>query len=291
MKIVNIIGGLGNQMFQYAFLVALRESCGVETCYDASLFKTYPLHNGFELEKLFRITARQAPLEEIRKLTYHTSNYFIWRILKRFPHRSTQCFEPSDSRFTYSLLEDPNDLYYYGIWQDPRYFNQFKGIIRQEFSWKDPLDEKNKSFYNQFRAHHTVSIHVRRGDYLKEWRYEGICGIEYYKKAIGHVLSSDGVTEVSFALFSDDIPWCIEHIIPLLQGRPYTIVDWNSGAESHKDMRLMSACRTNIIANSSFSWWAAYLNTHPDSMVFAPRKWTNADVLSKRQLDDWVLID
>lgn len=278
-------------MFQYAFLIALRESSGVETYYDASLFKTYPLHNGFELGRLFQITAHQAPISEIRKLSFYTSSYPLWRILKRLPHRTTQCFEPSDSRFTPSLLEDPRDLYYFGVWQDPRYFNQYKEIIRQEFSWKDPLDEKNQSFYNQFAAHHTVSIHVRRGDYLKEWRYKGICGVEYYEKAIKLAIGSDGIGDVAFAVFSDDIPWCVKYIIPLLQGRTYTLVDWNSGAESNKDMRLMSACQTSIIANSSFSWWAAYLNIHPDSTVFAPGRWTNAIVLSKRQLDDWVLVD
>ena len=291
MKIVNILGGLGNQMFQYAFLVALRETSGVETCYDASVFKTYPLHNGFELDRLFRITAQQAPANEIRALTYYTSSYLFWRILKRFPHRSTQCFEPSDSRFTPSLLEDTRDLYYLGIWQDPRYFNQYKEIIRKEFSWRDSLDERNQSTYNQLAAHHTVSIHVRRGDYLKEWRYEGICGVDYYEKAVELAIGSEGNEDVTFALFSDDIPWCTEYIVPLLHDRPYLIVNWNLGSDSHKDMRLMSACRTNIIANSSFSWWAAYLNIHPDSIVIAPKRWTNANVLSRRQLDDWVLVD
>ena len=100
MKIVNILGGIGNQMFQYAFLVALRESSKTEVLYDASVFKTYPLHNGFELDRRFKITARQATPKEIRKLTYYTTSYFWYRVFKRFPKRKTMQFEPAHSVYT-----------------------------------------------------------------------------------------------------------------------------------------------------------------------------------------------
>ena len=262
MKIVNILGGVGNQMFQYAFLVALREESGIETAYDASVFKTYPLHNGFELEKLFNITAQQASKKNIRELSFYTSNYFWWRVFKRLLHKKTQVFEPPHSVYTPSLLTDKRDLYYYGIWQDHRYFDSHKDTIRKEFTWKKDLDLTNRTAFDKFSTHDTVSVHIRRGDYLKEWRYKGICELDYYKKAIACVKEQFGQDNLHFAIFSNDIPWSKENIIPLLGENTYTIVDWNQGIASSNDMRLMSACRINIIANSSFSWWAAYLNIH-----------------------------
>lgn len=289
MKIVNILGGIGNQMFQYAFLVALREATGCEVCYDASVFKTYPLHNGFELDRRFNIMARQATPKEIWKLTYYTTSYFWYRIFKRFPKRKTMQFEPKHCAFTPELLKDKRDLYYYGIWQDHHYFDDYKEIIKKEFAWKEPLDERNRICYDEFVKGETVSIHIRRGDYLKEWRYKNICELDYYQKAITHVKELYG-KKMNYAIFSNDIAWCQDNIVPLLDDSRYTMVDWNQGAESYKDMRLMQACKANIIANSSFSWWGAYLNIHSEPMVIAPKKWTNADVCFDRQLSDWLLI-
>lgn len=290
MKVVNILGGIGNQMFQYAFMMALRTSTGIETRYDASVFKTYPLHNGFELDRRFCITARQATKEEIKKLTFYTESYFLYRIIKRLPHRRTQQFENAHCVYQPDLLKDRRSLYYYGIWQDHRYFDAYKDVVRKEFTWREPLDERNQQYYEKFVSRPTVSLHIRRGDYLKEWRYRNICELGYYQQAIEYVCNRFS-PDLSFAIFSNDMKWSQEHIVPLLKGNDYTLVSWNQGADSYKDMRLMSACQYNIIANSSFSWWAAYLNIHNAPFVIAPKKWTNADVWFDRQLPEWVLIE
>ena len=289
MKIVNILGGIGNQMFQYAFLVALRESTKEEVCYDASVFKTYPLHNGFELERRFKISAKQANPKEIRKLTYYTTSYFWYRVFKRFPKRKTMQFESNHCAFTPELLEDKRSLYYYGIWQDHHYFDAYKDVIRKEFEWKETLDDRNQKCYNDFSVGKTVSIHIRRGDYLKEWRYKNICELYYYQKAIAYVKNHYGV-DMAYAIFSNDTEWCKENIVPLLDDSKYTMVSWNQGADSYKDIRLMQACKVNIIANSSFSWWGAYLNIHNDSLTIAPKKWTNDVAYFQRQLDEWILL-
>lgn len=287
MKIVNILGGIGNQMFQYAFLVALRESTKAEVLYDASVFETYPLHNGFELSKRFNITARQASKSEIRELTYYTSSYLWYRIFKRFPKRKTMLFEPPHGLYTPELLHDSGNYYYYGIWQNHLYFDAYRDTIKKELSWKEPLDKKNKKVFDEFKEGTTVSIHVRRGDYLKEWRYKNICEIDYYEKAINYIISR-GYDKLKYAIFSNDIPWCEKFIIPLLGTVDITMVDWNQGADSYKDIELMSACSINIIANSSFSWWGAYLNIHENPIVIAPQKWTNADARFERQLPEWI---
>lgn len=291
MKIVNIIGGLGNQMFQYAFLIALHESTMQDSYYDASLFKTYPLHNGFELNKCFNITLKQAEVTDIKRLSYYTTSYFWFRVLKRIHRRRTQLFEPAHSEYTPSLLASPEDKYYIGIWQDHRYFDAYKDLIKKEFSWKQILDDNNLHYYNIFRSQLTVSIHIRRGDYLNDWRYKDICELDYYQRSIEKVKSLFPGRDYSFAIFSNDIVWCRDNIVPLLGDHRFTIIDWNQGPRSSIDMQLMSACMVNIIANSSFSWWAAYLNIHDNAIIIAPQKWTNADVHFNRQLDSWILIN
>lgn len=290
MKIVKIIGGLGNQMFQYALLVALRETFHEEVLMDVSTFNTYKLHNGFELERVFQISARRASEQETRKLTRFTCNYKLSRIYRKLlPNKRTEKVESRRCRFDPTVLTDDRDLYYEGIWQNHRYFDAFKKIIRREFQLRVPLDERNASQAEHFGRTLTVSLHIRRGDYLKHKNYRGLCGIDYYKKAIGHVHGKYGHEAVEFAVFSNDMSWCSQHIVPLLQGCPITLVDWNKGKDSYKDMCLMSACRVNIIANSSFSWWAAYLNGHIDKEVIAPKVWTNMPVEFDRQLPEWTL--
>lgn len=290
MKIVNILGGIGNQMFQYAFAIALREAIGADVYYDASVFETYPLHNGFELDRCFKVSLKQASPSEIEKLTYYTKSYFWWRVFKRLPRRKTQQYEPADGVFTPELLKDKRDMYYIGIWQDHKYFDKYKDIIAKELSWKEPLNARNQKVFDDFMAHDTVSLHIRRGDYLQNWRYKNICELDYYKRAIAY-LKDAGYTDVQYAVFSNDISWCQENIVPLLGNAKITIVDWNQGSDSSNDMRLMQACKINVIANSSFSWWAAYLNCNEKPLVIAPEKWTNAEVHYKRQLDEWVLIE
>ena len=291
MKIVNIIGGLGNQMFQYAFLLALREHTGDECYMDTSKFATYGLHNGFELNRVFNISCRCATKDELKKVTRYTTNYKLSRIYRKLlPNRKSEVIE-SMPRCTYidNIFADAvGDKYYEGIWQNEKYFNDIKPIIYNEFSFKQKPSARNAQFCEQFETGTTVSIHIRRGDYLKHKNYKGLCGLDYYTKAIEYVKSKYG-KDISFAIFSNDITWCEANIRPLLTDYNVTLVDWNKGEESYNDMRLMSCCKVNIIANSSFSWWAAYLNKHSNNEVIAPAVWTNMPVEFKRQLSDWTL--
>ena len=288
MKIVKIIGGLGNQMFQYALLVALRETFREEILMDVSTFASYKLHNGFELERVFTITAQKATASEIQSLTHYTHNYRLSRIYRRlFPVKSTEKIENGRCRFDETVLIDDRSLYYDGIWQNYLYFDRFKDKIKQEFTYSIPLDDRNMKVEKDFRENLTVSLHIRRGDYLRHKNYIGLCGLDYYTAAVEYVKGKYG-PDINFAVFSNDMPWCEEHILPMLGGR-YLSVDWNIGMDSYKDMRLMSACRVNIIANSSFSWWAAYLNEHLDREIVAPKKWTNMPVEFNRQMPSWTL--
>ena len=291
MKIINISGGLGNQMFQYAFLLAMREATGDDCLMDASKYATYNLHNGFELTEVFDISARCATKQELKKVTRYTTNYKLSRVYRKFlPKKKTEVIEPMPS-CTYMpdiFSKARGDLFYEGIWQNEKYFSQVRPLILKEFTYKHSMSEQNKAASEKFAQKLTVSLHIRRGDYLLHKNYIGLCGVNYYTEAINYVKDKYG-TDIQFAIFSNDMPWCQENIMPMIEEYDCTLVDWNKGKESYNDIRLMGYCRVNIIANSSFSWWAAYLNQNEGKEVIAPAKWTNMPVEFKRQLDGWTL--
>lgn len=292
MKIINISGGLGNQMFQYAFLLAMREATGDECIMDASKYATYKLHNGFELSNVFNITARCATKEELKRVTRYTTNYKLSRIYRKLlPKKRTEVIEPMPScEYLPNIFKEAKgDRFYEGIWQNEKYFGHIRPIILQEFSYRQPLSIQNKETAKKFAEGTTVSMHIRRGDYLLHKNYIGLCGLDYYASAINYVKEKYG-SQVKFAIFSNDMDWCKDNILPLIIGYEYTMVDWNKGAESYNDIRLMGYCRVNIIANSSFSWWAAYLNQNEDKEVIAPKVWINPPIKLNPQLRNWKLL-
>lgn len=258
---------------------------------DTHLFKRFKMHNGFELKRLFNITAKEASKQQIKTLTRYTEYYKLYRFFFHyFPRKKTERTESHNFDFNPRLLKENGDFYYDGIWQDHRYFDAFKRAIMKEFTWKKPLDKKNSDTLDSLRSSLAVSLHIRRGDYLLHDNYKGICQQEYYHHAIDYVKKAYG-HDLRFVIFSNDMAWCHENIAPMLNRQDFLYADWNTGMESYKDMRLMSACRVNIIANSSFSWWAAYMNQHPDKEIIAPKKWTNKDVHFDRQMPDWTLFE
>lgn len=292
MKIVQILGGIGNQMFQYAFLVALRETFNQDVLMDTNLFKSYPLHNGFELDKVFNITAREASSSEIGKV-YHKfflSSFKMWHVYRHLPIKPKGMIEEALNRhYMPELLTDESDRYYIGYWQDRRYFDGYRDIVKKEFTFRKKLDERNQKIFDHLLNTNSVSIHVRRGDYLTDPIYKGICQLDYYKTCIDYLHKT--VNErFLFVVFSNDSAWCNENITSLFnKNDEFIIVDWNKGADSYKDMQLMNACKTNIVANSSFSYWGAYLNVNPNPRVFAPKVWANGQV-AERQLPEWILV-
>jgi hypothetical protein len=290
MKIINIIGGIGNQMFQYAFALALQQEFpNEEIKLDISHFKGYSLHNGFEIEKNFGSRLPYATGKDLRKLTYYAPNYKLSRLLRKiFGYRKTEYKEPRLFTYWQEALERSGNCYYEGSWQNEKYFKKHDKFIREAFSFKQPLGEKNEILLKQIHNTESVSIHVRRGDYLSDPTYQGICDLPYYKNAIAFI--KEKVDNPHFYIFSNDAKWCEENIAPLC--KDFTIIDWNGGEKSWADMLLMSKCNHNIIAHSSFSWWAAWLNNHKDKIVVSPRGWFNSeDVTDSPQLEDWVLIE
>lgn len=289
MKIIKILGGLGNQMFQYALFIALSERYPNERVVtDTSYFSTYHVHNGLELERVFNLKLPQASFWELLKLTYPVKWFKLSRAIRKFgPKRQTECIEAKDYTFNNDVFTSES-RYYDGYWQNYKYFEQYIDVIRDKFKFALPINAKTQTLLRELNSkENIVSIHIRRGDYLKAPNYAGLCGIEYYERAISFIKSK--INPSKFLIFSDDISWCKKNIPNLLGDIPYEFVDWNKGEDSPLDMLLMSNCNHNIIANSSFSWWSACLNSHANKIICAPKKWTNTKVNCKFQMPDWVL--
>lgn len=278
MKIVKILGGLGNQMFQYALFLSLKELFPNErVMIDISCFKGYTLHNGFEIDRIFAQKPTIASWKDILKVAYPYQNYRLWQIYKHvLPKRKTMCIEQKKLSLDTSILLHKGDCYYDGYWQHEEYFYTIKESIRNAFSFPEITNERNKETTIRIQMSNSVSLHVRRGDYINHKLYRGICDIEYYKRAIQYI--EKHVQPQLYCIFSNDTEWCKNSLHELFWGKEVIYVDWNRGADSFIDMQLMSLCSHNIIANSSFSWWGAWLNQHPDKIVISPTKWINAEV-------------
>lgn len=289
MKIVKYIGGLGNQMFIYAFSVALRETFRQEILVDTHYYKSRNFHNGLEIERIFGIHLTEAKLSDKLKMSWYFPNYWIdYHLLGKLPARKNTVRELPGQKVNLELLGDSSDKFYDGYWQSYQYFDSCRDVILKEFtfpkiSMEDKLNfELNERLKNE---ENSVGIHIRRGDYLKNWKYRGLCDIDYYQKAIAYIL--EHIKSPKFFLFSDDIDWVKENISPLVKGYDVTFVNWNHSINSYKDMQLMAMCKNLIIANSSFSWWAAYLNQN-NPIVVAPEKWINSFMDFRIQYKDWI---
>lgn len=290
MKIVRIIGGLGNQMFQYALYMALKHRFPREkVLVDTSCFRGYGVHNGLELETVFGLSLPRAGFRDLIKVTRPTYCYQLSAAMRKFlPSRNTECFELPDYTYNDNVFS-PGDRYYWGYWQNHEYFRGVDDVLKSHFIFRKDLNEPTRDMLRMIEENRgrCVSLHVRRGDYLKALNYAGLCGIDYYRAAIDYM--SEHVEDPLYIVFSDDMEWCRNEILPLVKGGEVHCADFNKGGDSPLDMLLMSWCDHNIIANSSFSWWSAFLNQHTGKIVCAPRKWTNTKVNCAFQLPEWNL--
>lgn len=262
MRII-VTGGLGNQMFQYALYLALKEK-GRDVKLDTSFYSNVVMHNGYELEKCFGVNE---PVVKQSKLHL----FFLRLLLKIRPKILLQ----GDLLHFNERVFTSRSIYKSGYWQSEKYFKSIENQIRETFIFQN-IDDDNKTLAKEISSHNSISLHLRRGDYLGSSMYSGICTEEYYMNAVEQImLKIASKQDVKFYVFSDDKDFAKQFIRKL--NLPVKLIDYNQGADSYKDMYLMSKCKHNIIANSSFSWWGAWLNSYPDKVVVAPNRWFNTD--------------
>ncbi|MCR2046566.1 alpha-1,2-fucosyltransferase [Acetatifactor muris] len=273
MVIVRVQGGLGNQMFQYGF-AKYQELSNEEVYLDITDYQTHIHHYGFELEKVFsNLTYKTIDGERLNKVRANPNmllNRMLNKVLNIQIVRGSEFREqPAVSvskRYTYN-----KDIYFNGFWANNEYVDAVKDTLKKDFTFKYILEGRNRELMDFLQGKISVGVHVRRGDYLQEKELRDVCDPDYYRKAFEIFMKRD--VKTVFIIFSDDIPWVRKNFH---FSKNMVFVDWNSGGEkSHVDMQMMSLCNHNIIANSTFSWWGAWLNANKDKCVVAPRYWRN----------------
>lgn len=282
MIITNIVGGLGNQMFQYAVGKALAIQHNTSLKLDTSSFSSQQLRN-FDLAQL-QTTIELASDEEINALKIVNRTQRIFSLIK--PYSKRKFYKEPYFHFDPQFFNLGDTVYLKGYFQSERYFKNIETELRSEFRVKPQHIEKVKAFSNELKGINSVAIHIRRGDYTSQdtFDYHGILPLSYYKSAIEYLQGRH--QNLSFFIFSNDPKWVTENLdIPNA-----TIVSGNISSTHFEDLHLMSQCRYNIIANSSFSWWSAWLNDYEHKTVIAPERWFNngpkdlQDLLPK----DWI---
>lgn len=268
MKVVKILGGLGNQMFQYAFYLSCKQRFN-DVSADITEFKNYPLHNGYELECVFGIKVKHSNLFHNISLGGRNTDLLSKISRKLVPLPKTYYEQVHATHFDENIFKDSSSGYYEGYWQNERYFEGVEPLLKHDFQFKNKLNHQNSEIDKDIVNSPSVGIHIRRGDYVNHELLGGICDLNYYKLCIEVVQKR--VENPRFFIFSNDPSWCKQYLD--LKGAVY--INWNVGPDSYIDMQLMSRCQTLIIANSSFSWWSAWLNEHPEKLVLAPSKWFN----------------
>lgn len=285
MKIVKFLGGLGNQMFQYAFYLSLKQRFGKVKA-DLQDFADYELHYGFELEKVFGIQLDKATAFDRRIYTMDKRDWLTRKLRRIYGTKNAWYLERQEFGYDRNIYDDSSPRYYWGYWQHQLYHHTITPQLRQDFVFKEDYQGENLRLVRQLESMSSVAVHVRRGDYLGHPVLGDICDVEYYQQSIDFFRQK--VENPLFVVFSNDIQWCKNNLS--LAGAVF--VDWNNGENSYRDMQLMTHCNHLIIANSSFSWWGAWLNRKEDKIVVSPKRWitTSGVDTSGMILPNWITL-
>lgn len=279
MIIVRLYGGLGNQMFQFAAGMSLAKRHGVALHFDPEWFDHVHLHQGLELPRVFGLDLPRATPDELRRVLGVLTSPTLRRLLVRRKFRallpSSLAIEPHFHYWSPFDRLGPK-VYLDGHWQSERYFSSVEAEVRQALRFQAPLDVENQTIVDEMGACESVSLHVRRGDFAENPVVRSVHGVdlaEYYRKATDEIKRR--TENPYFYIFSDDPDWARAQFGFLPASR---VIDHNRGGYSYLDMQLMSCCRHHVIANSTFSWWGAWLNSKPGKIVVAPRRWFSTAV-------------
>lgn len=277
MLIVNLVGGLGNQMFQYALGLSLQNRRQLLVKFDiADLLDRTPRENVTYRDFELGIFAGSVPLASAREAAlfrYEPTNIqgkLQYRLLRRLK-RVERYYEKTYYQYDNGVWQTSANTYFDGYWQTEQYFSQHEKLIRQAFAFRNEPAGRNLVLANQIKTQQAIAVHVRRGDYVSNALYNqvhGTCSPAYYEQAVRTLVAQ--VAQPVLYVFSDEPEWVKQH---MHFDAPTVYVAHNQGKNSFEDLRLMSLCQHNIIANSSFSWWGAWLNDNPRKIVIAPRQW------------------
>lgn len=281
MIIIGLKGGLGNQLFQYSFgrflMIKNNEKVKFEFCTPDrnDTQREYKLDN-------FNTKIEIASPEEIKSVKRQgVFSQFIKKVRNKISKQYNIGYNPA--------FEKTKEKYLEGFWQSHKYLEPIQNVLFREITLKKPIEDKYKELLNKIVNSNSISIHIRRGDYVNDLKTKVThyaFGLEYYEKAIKTIDSK--IQDPSFFIFSDDIMWVKDN----LEINFPTIFVSSPDIKDFEELALMSKCKHNIIANSSFSFWGAWLNQNPNKIVIAPEKWNNIYQEEYKDLlpEEWIKI-
>lgn len=277
--IVRIQGGLGNQLFQYAFGrgVASRLQTGLlidRTTLDSPKYDPHKIHRGYSLSH-FNIKVRFAKDSDLFGFIWMRKHYKTFDRLYRsvrFKRVILPFYYPEQTfAFDRKVFSAGKNTYFDGYWQTEKYFKHIGDEIRQELTLTKAFSAGSQEISDRIRKTNAISLHVRRGDYISDQTaaaYHGICSPAYYRNAVAYIAAH--VISPHFFIFSDDYEWSVQHFKSL----PYAVTCVPGSAHTDfEDVALMSQCKHHIIANSSLGWWGAWLNPSTEKITIAPKQW------------------
>jgi hypothetical protein len=286
MIVTKIQAGLGNQMFQYAVGLSLAARHNTELVLDISSYENMHENDtprSYELD-VFTIRGRIAEPEDyaiIKSPDYQRT------LQDKIKHRlalgnAVYYYGETASSYDPRVLLLKNNTYLSGWWQSEKYFTDVRDQVLQDFTPKNKLSANVSKLIQDASNTNSVAVHVRRGDYVSNKfaaAHHGTATVDYYNASA--LFFKSFMPDAHFYVFSDDIDWCKKH---LNFGAKTTYVSGNNGKDAYLDMLIMKSCKHNIIANSSFSWWGAWLNENESKIIIAPRAWY-ADPVKNREAD------
>ena len=270
--IVNLIGGLGNQMFQYATGYAMSKDNDLTLKLDIRDFDNNYNHDGFQAKEAFKLKNQIISKKDLSTIQRFITNYYIKKLVKRslYIKKSNKFYIYRDPyEYDKNLKKIKTNIYLDGHWQHYKYFNKYKADLMKIFHFSKLDFTKNPDLLNYLNHQNLVSVHIRKGDYISNKKNKSIffnLEADYFCNAVNKISSQ--IQDPFFLIFSDDIKWVKSHI----KFNTKNIYYVSSNDKAILDMSIMSQCRHHIISNSTFSWWPAWLKSKA-SIVIAPKKW------------------
>ena len=291
-RIVELTGGLGNQMFQYAFGKYLKkEFPNDEIKYDLRYYNADNAIRKYALSEAFGLDIDEAANCEIRKIKgFDQYDSRALRLLRCFQigKKGIVITENLDEGYDGNIVLNDENTYYSGYWQSEKYFHAFRNEILEDFSFRlEKMTAECEKIYHEISSKNAVAVHVRLEDYLSKENsriYGNICTKEYYAKAIYRIKQIVG--ECVFYVFSTDMEMALGFLPKTEEYYPVIY----SGQSDYMDMYLMTSCNHNIIANSTFSWWGAWLNKKTGKVVICPDRWFNNHDMYNQYCKGWMKI-
>lgn len=282
---IKLQGGLGNQLFQYATALALAHQHDTSVAFDLSFFQNLK-HNTAVTPRVFELGAFglipvQPPLAD--RLAYGLIKIPLNRTVQQLVRHWYSVTDYREQSFRYDpaiMNSTSQHTHLSGYFQSELYFKCIERVVRSKLNFKEKAKDKVAA---TIRATNSVSLHIRRGDYANNpttHNYHGLCSLDYYERAAAYLAQRIG--DSHFFVFSDDLAWARKHLV---LPWPVTFVENCMVTEAYKDMQLMSLCRHHIVANSSFSWWGAWLNTSQNKIVVCPKRWFTNETAQNQTVD------